>query len=201
MNRAEHLLRSKAGALQLALGTALGTAAVCAMAFFGIAQHWTRLVRVQLELDRCVGRAALEFRGHLDSLERSNQRLRVLRAAVGAALASGNPAAISAARGATSAQAGLQDLELLKWRHRQIRWILEAECRSRPPAPGLPDLPFRRPPRDLWGETPLEWDAESPRRFSLIATRAGRQARAFVVGQKGSPAWAASWRAPHEPTN
>lgn len=200
MTDPRELMRSKAGALQLALGTALGTAAACALAFFAIGNHWTRQVRVQLELDRCVGRAALEFRGHLGSLERSNERLRVLRAAVAAALASGSPAAISAARAATSAQAKLQDLELLKWRHRQMRWNLEAECRPRMLDAGLPDLPFRRPPRDLLGESPLDWDKRRPRRFSIAAARAGRQARAFVFGRTGTE-WSASWRPPHESTN
>jgi hypothetical protein len=200
MNDAENLLRSRAGAMQLALGTALGTAAVCACAFFAIAHQWTRQARTQLELDRCVGRAALEFRGHLESLERSNDRLRILRAAVTAALVSSNSAAVSAARAATSAAAKLQDLELLKWRHRQIRWIAEAECRPLRPSQALPDLPFRRPPRDLWGEAPLEWENGRPRRFSVFASRGGRHARAFVFGPAGSP-WKASWRAPYEPTN
>jgi hypothetical protein len=194
MNASKTLIRSRHGALQLALGTALAAAATAALTSFAIAQHWTRKVRIQLEIDRCAGRAALELRDHLGSLERSNQTLRALRAAVAASLASGNPGAISAARAATTASARLQDLEILSWKQRQIRWILEPECRSSPPG-GLPDLPFRRPPPDLWGDQLLQWRTDVPRQFSIRVRRNGRHSVSFVFS-RADERWTASWSPP-----
>ncbi len=195
MNPTAALIRTRDGALQLALGTALAVAAIATLGCLAIAQHWTRTVRIQLEIDRCTGRAALELRNHLGSIERSNETLGVLRAAVAASLATGNPGAISAARAATTAAARLQDLELLSWKQRQLRWILGPECRSSPPATALPDLPFRRPPPDLWGERLLQWQSPAPRRFSIRVRRNGRRSESFIFSG-ADERWSASWSPP-----
>ncbi len=136
------------------------------MGILGLNARWSRLTKEQLELDRCVGRAALLTKRDLTRLEFLNHRIIELRALI---LAAPHPGAIAAMKaslqGAYLAQEGI----ILKWKLKSVEWLnplfcTEVESSSLP----FPNFPYERPPPDLIG-------AQALKEVSLLPLRLLRQ--------------------------
>lgn len=152
---------------------------------FGVLRKWRTHVETQLRLNRCVGKAAQEFRDVLESLLQRNREIRQLRVAIQAV--QWKPWLIPPLRTALGAVVLRQEFSLNSWRVRTLQWRLSQGCdgRRKDDASSLPSLNFTREPPDLIGPKPLVWLGGIPGTFTFLLKSAPRAAAA-VVQTKGS---------------
>ncbi len=143
----------------------------------GLLQLWQKKVRIQLTLDECAAKLALELRETQQELERLNLLVTAARAAQ-------TPEAAIAA-------AALQEGLLLRWDLRRVVQLRQSQCPV--PALHLPEflkpLPWRRPSSDPLGPRPLVWEGGELR---MHLARFGRKTHVSVRRQEGR--WVASFR-------
>jgi hypothetical protein len=166
---------------------------------WGTLRRWHWVAQTQLALDRCVGRQALILRQTMVNLEASNHRMRELRASLAVSRSAGiligaSAAAAEALTALLWAEVARQEAELLSWRGRQGRWLLERGCADLVthgfPLP-LPSMGWHRPPDDPLGPCPLERPPSAPFRIELL--RPPRRAGAEVLPGAKPGSWDAHW--------
>jgi hypothetical protein len=197
--------RDDRGSLTLPLALMLVAGTFMSFGTWGLMRRWRHLTELQDRLDRCVGETALELRGSLTRIEDANRRMAELRAAQAIAAASGLAGETLAA---LEVQASLQDLELLRWKARQARWLAERGCDRVQDLPvPLPEMGWFRPPPDPLGPQPLRWQPGVPRDLKIGLFHSPRAAAARVsadgaampglrIGGFGSERWKAAWTVP-----
>jgi hypothetical protein len=172
----------------------LGVGAIAAAAFgllFALHRHH-RLTRLQLELDTCAGRAALELRATQRAIEGANRRMRAERAAAAATTVLLPPAA-AALKAALTAEVALQDLRRQSWELRRLSWLAAAGCGTGAAPPPLPALAWHRPPPDSLGPRPLEWRPGAGRRLKITLRHRHRGSAAVVEDRSKGGDWRAQW--------
>lgn len=142
-------------------------------------------MNLQLRLDRCVEEVARELVAIQDTIEDSNLRMKVERAAAAASAVPSLGASIEAARPVLEAEVALQEIERGRWLLRQARWIAARGCDGKRDAfwP-LPNLRWSRKAADAIGPQPLEWDG-SDTRIAIRLWRTNRFSQARVARDDG----------------
>ncbi|MBU6376049.1 MAG: hypothetical protein KGQ59_08645 [Bdellovibrionales bacterium] len=189
------------GILHVPLALTLGIIATCSLSLLIMGSSWTRSVKAQLQLDRCTGKTALELRQRLETLEITNQEIKLLRTAAQAALIAGNLTVLETLKKSSTALASQQETQLLGWKKTQGQWWTQPECHKGKILLPLPEISYVRPPDDIFGPSPLHWKENQARFFSIALKRGGRLSESFVFPSKSSleTRWTASWRNPHAP--
>lgn len=165
------------------LSVVLGGAGFSTLAY---ATLWRSKVGLQLRLDRCVEKVALDLVGIQNAIEASNLRMKVERAAAAAAAAPSLGGSIEAARPVLAAEVAFQESKRIQWLVRQARWIAERGCdRGSDLFFPLPSLKWTRPPEDTLGPRPLDWDGKNTRiEIRLWRTNRFSQARVARSDEK-----------------
>jgi hypothetical protein len=160
-------LSQEHGVLHLPMAVALSLIFFFGIATWQLLADWRQLAHTQLRLDRCVGLSTQQLRSAINVLEKSNQRIRQLRASIGVLRATqfAPPAAVAAASAIRALQAYIQllalkqDAALRLWKVKRVEWMALRGCdldwKDIPTA--LPDLDYYRPPADFLAKSPLEW--------------------------------------------
>jgi len=180
------------GVLHLPLLLAVFIISVSGFRIWGFLRNWRFLAETQLRLDRCVGEVAQEFRDSLNSIEKSNARIKKLRIAI--QLAELEPALIPPLQAVLVIQVGQQEFVRAKWVLRRARWSLDRGCgKAKDTAHLLPVLSFIRDPPDWIGPQALHWTGEGgdsvsggvgtmPEEFNFQVSHRSRHAAAKVKG-------------------
>jgi hypothetical protein len=190
------VVKDSGGFLALPMALALVGLAGAGFGIWGFLRAWRHLAETQLRLDACVGRQAHEFRRELDTLESSNIRMTVLRAAVADALVA-NPAAVPALNVALQAEVSYQTAVQVRWTAAEARWLARRGCGENGDFPiPLPSFPYLRDPPDPLGPRPLRWTASAEKRLEVGAAHRPRYASAKIESGGESAKWKASWSVP-----
>jgi hypothetical protein len=197
------VIHNERGAFLIPLLLLTTLVAVTGFGIWGVMRSWKKQAEIQLRLDECVGKKALELRSMLGTLTSSNTRMKWIRrsAAVAAFL---SPEALEAIQAELIAEVALQEGLRLKWRAEGVTAALGRSCN------GLRVLPIRYPvlewarlPPDPIGPQAFEWP-ESPQdpSFFILLSSSNHQSAAQVERSKDGPQknaknikdrWAARW--------
>ncbi len=176
--------------MSLILFVSLGSSATLITLF----NHWKGQVRVQLELDECVGKTAHDLRDRMKSIERLNLAMTATRAAL--AVSTIAPPGRAALQATLQVEALEQQRLILMWRIKQAAWLTRRGC---PESRGLPmpypDFPWIQDPPDSLGPRPLRLPSPDPRlRIGLKARN--RSSFAVVERRNEERKWTANWSNP-----
>lgn len=151
------------------MALAIGVLGSAFLGIHGLQQLSYRRASIWVRLDECVGKEALRLRDVLNSLESSNIRIEALRVSIEAA--SEAPPLQASLKAALQAQVLLQEMELVRWRARTVRWNAGLLCGERGER-AFPnsELPFRRNPPDPIGPQKLEIE-DDPHLIHMIHGR------------------------------
>jgi hypothetical protein len=191
------IVQNDHGVLHLPLGITLLVLAMVSISALGLMRRWRHLVELQLQLDRCVGVTALKLREKLNSLERSNQQIIILRATMLAA--SVTPPTRAATQTALNAMVIYQESLLMSWQAKRTEWLIRRGCSDASGlAVPLPSLPWTRDPPDALGPMPLRWPQSNSRELHVQLSKRPRHSAAQVEGnQDGTQIrWKATWTTP-----
>ena len=170
-------LSDESGVLVMPLGLALVFLGLMALGTLGLMRNWRKLTEVQLRLDRCVGKVAMELRNEQNSIESANRRMEMLRVAIPPAAI--YPAVAAALQRALELQALLEEVTLRRWQARRIAWMLERGCdHSRDFPRPLPAMPWIHDPPDPVGARPLRWPPDARLEFRIQLNHSPRHAAA-----------------------
>lgn len=193
----------RAGSIQVLCIVCIFFVAMSGFGVWGVLRHWRFLVETQLRLNRCIGTVALDFRSTLNHLEKSNRRIRSLRAAIVAAHL--QPETIPPLRTTLELSVAEQDWVLGQWQAKQAVWMVSFGCGNGGDLPmPLPSLGYFREPPDWIGSNPLQW-VEMPKEFHFQVSHHSRHAAARVSGRvheayekriEGEGDWFAQWTVP-----
>lgn len=118
-----------------------------------------------------------------NTIETSNQRMQMERAAALAAAAPTFGESIEAAKMILAAEVALQETARLRWSTRQGLWIMRRGCDQRNDRIlPLPNLRWTRPPPDPLGPRPLEW--QGTKRLQIALWGENRFSQATAEGNK-----------------
>lgn len=190
---------SIAGSLHIPLALATMLGMFFMLGIFGIQKNWTYYVKEQFRLDHCVGKVALEFRDHMNQIEKSNHRIIGLRSALAIALATAQPELVSSLRAAQTLEKIIQDKEILQWKLRQTSWILSRGCnKSHDRALPLPSMKWIRIPEDPLGIQALHWEggmqqSKPPNRHTFQAWSKNQSSNASVIKKEDHAQRTAHW--------
>jgi hypothetical protein len=169
------------------------------LACLSIGLLWRRKVKLQLRLDACVEKTALELESIQTQIENANHRMQIERAAAIAAAGPTAGASLRAAKVVLTAEMVYQEVLRTKWRARQALWIGQRGCDRKSDAfLPLPGLEWWRPPEDPVGPSALEWKGAKERGLAIRLWNGNRFSAARVApdlkfsGKK----WRAKWIAP-----
>lgn len=196
-------MRNESGQATVPLLLLFTTGLVAAFGSWGLLRLHFRQAELQLGLDSCVGRKAVELRDLLRFVESSNVRITSLRASVVAA--SFQPELIPPLQRWLEAEAALQEVRLSNWRVGIAGWMAGAACGpvSAAVVTSVPGVRLVRPNRDVVGPLPLEWIGEEPRTLHFAVAARERSAAAEVRRHPAtSPLeekWTAHWTIPSAP--
>ncbi len=150
---------------------------------WGFLRHWRFLVEDQFELDRCVGKSALDFRDSLNSIETSNRRIQELRASI--LLVQIQPELIPPLQLALQGVVLYQEKIRNQWEWKRVKRFTGFDCsKRRDQAEPLPRLEFVRDPPDELGSQILHWPGTMPMEFYFRIVRSSRGAAARVFRNK-----------------
>ncbi len=108
------------------MAIALVVIAIAGMGIWGVLRHWRFEVALQLRLDRCVGKTAMDLKRSLDAIEGENAEIRRIRMALLALTL--EPPAKAALESALLIEAGRQEAELALWEGRRLAWLASRGC-------------------------------------------------------------------------
>jgi hypothetical protein len=169
------------------------------LACLSIGLLWRRKVKLQLRLDACVEKTALELESIQTQIESANRRMRIERAAALAAAGPTAGASLRAAKVVLTAEMVYQEVLRAKWRARQALWIAQRGCDRKSDAfLPLPSLEWWRPPEDPVGPSALEWQGSKEGGLAIRLWNGNRfsAARVAVGTNTLERKWRARWIAP-----
>ncbi len=184
------------------MGFACSTLAILLFGVLVFLRNTRSLAEVQLRLDHCISKTALELRSKLNSIESSNGRIRIIRLAL---IADPEPSTRTLLETTLFKEVLEQELHLTQWKGRQLSWIALSGCdqkgdRIYP----LPKIPWIRDPPDAVGLQPLRWSANSAKNFHIELEHSPRQSAARVFQGRTAEGvedvaskWSAQWAPPH----
>ncbi len=191
------------GALSLPMAIALMAIAIAGMGIWGLLRHWRHQVELQLRLDRCVGKTALDLKRSLLAIEGENAEIRRIRIALLALTL--EPPAKAALESALLVEVGRQETELALWEGRRLAWLARRGCDGRGDSPvPLPGQSWQRDPPDVNGPQPLRWTLGVGKKLHIELVHLPRAAAAEVTGNRTKGAfhvdvgsdWRANWEVP-----
>lgn len=190
------MTKNQNGALQIFLLITLMTFCIGGFGIWSYFRKWRLLAATQIRLDRCIGKAAQDFRTTLNLIESYNLQIQGLRASIQAAEA--YPALVPPLQAALLAVVSLQEVEKYKWEAKRVKWIITRGCgKWTDQARKLPDLEYQRDPPDSVGPQTLEWPGEMPEEFFFQIQNPPRYAAALVTrSENGLQTWKAKWTVP-----
>ena len=190
-----HPLDSR-GVLQLPLAGVLVVSTVTALTLLGLSLHWRHLVELQFRLDNCVGNTALALGSRLNSIDRMNVEIRILRASISVS----PPYLKPPLERALTVVVLAQEFLIEEWKLKQITWMARRGCDEKSDlALPLPSLHYSREPPDAIGPQVANWDADEPKKLRIKIRRASRFAAAEVGKPEGENAisnrknWKSQW--------
>lgn len=156
----------------------------------GINLKWRKTVQTQIRINDCVATHAHALKDSLETIEAHNRRINVLRKlAIATTL---NPAALKSIKIWLNIESQMQNLQLLKWKWTQARWLIKRGCDSKDDIPNpLPSQPWRAQPRDLIGPKPLLWTATGLKEFYILLRSDKRKSGALINQSKQK--WELKW--------
>ena len=181
------------GVLQLPLAAILVISTATALTLLGLSLHWRHLVELQLRLDTCVGNTSLALKTRLNSIDRLNSEIRILRVAI----AVSPPHLKPPLQTALAALAISQEFLIQEWKIKQIAWISMRGCDGKSDlALPLPGLHYSRAPPDAIGPQIASWDSGESKELRIRIRRASRFAAAEIgkTGSSGKDSYAVSNR-------
>jgi len=188
------------GSLQLPLLLAMVMIVLGGFGIWGFMRNWRFLMETQLRLDKCVGVAAQEFRGALNSLMTDNQRVQALRAAILAAEL--QPELIPPLKVTLQVVVAKQEFTLIQWKIKTGKWLVSRGCgKWKDWAIPLPSLEFIREPPDSIGPKALRWAGQSRSEFFFQVEHSPRASAARVEGgclewKLDCKGWISNWTSP-----
>lgn len=158
--------------------------------------RWHRIVNIQIRLDECAGRTALEMRKLLNFIEAQNSRIKIYRAAVVSSVAF--PAAIPYLKKILQIEAVVRKAYITSWKINKATSSVIGACgRVSDRVLRFPDLPWSEIPPDWIGAKPLEWATPSVRReeteLRILIFRHPRYGGAKVRVHEQTNDWIAEW--------
>ena len=190
-----HSLDSR-GVLQLPLAAVLVLVTVTTLTIFGLNLHWRHLVELQLRLDHCVGNTALALESRLNSIDRMNTEIQILRASISIS----PPYLKPPLETALTAVVLTQEFLIEGWKIKQILWTAKLGCDGKSDfAIPLPSLHYSREPPDAIGPQVATWDSDEPKKLRIQIKRASRFAAAKIEKTGGENAlsnrknWKSQW--------
>lgn len=187
------------GALSIPLLLALLAVTFTGFGIWALERHWRFLTTDQLRIDACVGRTASSLKDTVESLERANRIIKILRISMLAAIAAEkNPAAVALIDKALRVQELRQNLLLKAWSASQTKWLLKRGCDGEADQPlPLPPLDLVRPPEDGLGPNALAWVPTKPAEFVIRLSHHPRSAAAGVMQKEfKNEGWQTVWYPP-----
>jgi len=191
------IARNQQGAIQVPMVLITLVLVLGSLGVFGVLREWRKLVEIQLRLDRCVSKTALSLKTRLDSLEKSNLRMKVIRASLAASTVL--PPAKPPLQAALTAEFLWQESQRALWVKTQMTWMAEQGCDFKRDLPlPIPTLPWLRDPPDSIGPQPLRWPVGTEKRFYLQLSHSPRHAAAILDEGKlhEKNGWFARWTYP-----
>jgi hypothetical protein len=188
--------REERGLMSLPLAFTL--VAICGATFgtFLYFEAVKRAVRIQLEIDECAGRAALDLRDHQNRIESGNRRIRALRASIAGATALA-PEALTALKASLKAEVAIQEGVLARWKYLAVSWsTMGAPCGKHRDRGLLPAPPWGRSPPDPIGERPLEWTGIGRKQLLIRMMHVPRRTTVRVRENENENRWMAEWLGP-----
>ncbi|MBC7386434.1 MAG: hypothetical protein H7301_09790 [Cryobacterium sp.] len=139
----------------LVLSVILATSAISAI---GYAVMWKSKMNLQLRLDSCAERTALELIKLQNLIEAANARMKIERATAAALAVPSGGSSLKVAQATLLAEKMIQDGFRNGWKIREASWILKRGCSGLNDSfLPLPKMKWWRPPDDPIGPLPLEW--------------------------------------------
>jgi hypothetical protein len=158
---------------------------IIGLSLWGLLHHWKDLMDTQLRLDHCTGEVALNFKSKVTTVESANQQIKVLRAAIEAAIAAevltdgASAAGIPALRASLQVEVARQEFQRITWTKKRIEWVASGCGEKGDVGIPLPSLTWQRDPPDTVGEQAIDLE-ELPDRFQIEAMHLPRKSAAVV---------------------
>ncbi len=183
-------MKNHQGIMHIPLIFGLMVSTITGASLLGLHIHWRHLVELQLRLDRCVAKTALQMRDLNSAIEAANLRMTALRVSIAATSLA--PSARVGLEAALRAEAFIQQSRLNRWRAKQAWWALKRGCDGfSDDLTLLPSLPWVTEPPDLLGPRPLHWPETEEHLFIIKLSRASRRSAARV--ERDLDHWNAHW--------
>lgn len=171
------------------------------LGLWSLLHHWKGLMEIQLHLDHCTGKTAMDLKNKLEEIQRANEHILKLRAAEAAALIAA-PETVPALKALVVAEAIRQESLRGLWALKQTEWTLGAGCGERGDFTlPLTSLNWVRSPEDGLGPQAISM-SQLPQTFLFQALHSSRAAAAevFTGGHENatfvSQSWHARWVSP-----
>jgi hypothetical protein len=189
-----NLSQDERGVFHLPAGFLLIVLGLLAVGTLGILRDWRKMTELQLRIDQCVSLAAQDLRKSLDSIEKNNERIKVLRRTL--EIAKLHPVSRAAVLGALSAVSLEQEALLIRWNAKRLLWPKIDGCSDR--ASELPSM-YRiwiHDPPDRLGPRPLRWNSDFEKSFFIRIEHFPRNSSAEVSLRAGENhgRWKACWK-------
>ncbi len=150
----------------------------------------------QLEMDACIQRVSVELQQTLESIENENKLIDINRLALQAA-GNAHPATAAALRATLIAIVIRQDSQLLQWKIKQAKWLVQAcQIRDHLRTP-LPSLLWNRNPPDSIGPQKLVWPTDQNKELKIVLLRKKLHSSSVIENTKQKPTWSARWTSLH----
>jgi len=180
------------GSLHLPLSIALSIITFTGLGLIGLERNLKNITELQLRLDRCVGKTAIEYKNTLTKIEKINKKIKVARIAL--ALSNIEPEAAMALSVYLKKLIFSQNLLITKWRAKNVLWLSNKLCKKNSDLSGpMPTLPWVRDPPDMLGQKPLRWTGKHTEVFRIWLYHKPRYSSATLEGDPNE-LFKANWK-------
>lgn len=188
------------GSMHIPLLVGLSILSMCGFGTWGLLRQWRHLSELQIQLDECAGKTALEFRRTLNRIDFLDNTIAVLR--VSLAVSTIDPPGRASLQALLEAAVTAQNVVIDLWQAKSMLASLPFAGCSGATFESVPGIPWHRGPPDLLGSPPLRPNRISakPEAFRIEANHHPRAAAAEVkeVGSGLSKKWTAKWVIPRK---
>ena len=160
-------------------------AVIIGLSLWGLLHHWKDLMDTQLRLDHCTGEVALDLKSKITTVESANRQIKVLRAAIEAAMAAEVPTygasstAIPVLQASLQVEVARQEFQRISWIKKRVEWVASGCGEKDDFGLPLPSLSWERDPPDTVGEQAIDMEQLSDR-FQIEVVHLPRKSAAVV---------------------